>query len=160
MTAPKTHSISVLLLLPLRLSVGLAFLVAGQEKLAAGDWGAAYGTSLYEFVVAHLETAFAFYRPFLESIVMLHAAKFAVLVAWTELLVGFSVFIGLFTRFGAVLGIFVVLNYAFAKGIGVWEPSLETLLIWALFTLLICSAGRGLGADQLLRSRKRIRLFT
>lgn len=160
MSTSKTHSVSVVFLLPLRLSVGLAFLVAGQSKLAAGRWGLGYATSLQEFVTAHLENAFAFYRPFLESFVMPHAASFALLVSWGELLVGVSIFLGLFTRFGAAVGIFLVLNYTFAMGTGVWMPTMETLLVWAMFTLMVCSAGRGLGADQLLRSRRRVRLFT
>ncbi len=160
MSTSKTHSVSVLFLLPLRLSIGLSFLIAGQEKILAGDWGAAYGTSLNEFVSANLENAFTFYRPFLESVVIPNAAAFAVLIAWVELLVGVSVFLGLFTRFGAAVGIFLVLNYTFGTGIFVWMPSPETLYIWALFTLFVCSAGRGFGADQILRSHRKVRLFT
>ena len=160
MSTSKTHSVSVLCLLPLRLSVGVAFLVAGQDKIAAGNWGAAYEASLYDFVSSNLENAYAFYRPFLESVVIPHAGKFAVLVAWGEILVGVSVFLGLFTRFGAAVGIFMVLNYTLALGLGVWVPSMESLLLWSLFTFMVCSAGRGMGVDQVLRSRKRIRLFT
>jgi len=160
MSTSNTHSVSVHFLLPLRLTIGLAFLVSGQQKVAAGNWGAGYESRLYEFVVANLENAYSFYRPFLESVVMPNAGKFAVLVSWGELLVGVSVFLGLFTRFGAGIGIFMVLNYTFATGVGIWVPSLETLYVWALFTLMVCSAGRGFGADQLLRSRRRIRLFT
>jgi len=160
MSASKTHSVSVLFLLPLRLSIGLSFLIAGQQKFAAGGWGANYGTTLHEIVVANLENAFSFYRPFLESVVMPNAASFAVMVAWSELLVGVSVFLGLFTRFGAAIGIFVVLNYTFVIGAPIWMPSLETLYIWALFTLLAASAGRGFGADQVLRSQRKVRLFT
>lgn len=160
MTSEKTHSISVLALLPLRLSIGLSFLIAGQAKIAAGNWGAAYESNLREFVNTNLENAYNFYRPFLESVVLPNAGKFAVLVSWGELLVGFSIFFGLFTRFGAAIGIFIVLNYTFAVGLGVWTPSLEAVYIWAMFTLLVCSAGRGMGVDQILRSRRRIRLFT
>jgi thiosulfate dehydrogenase [quinone] large subunit len=160
MTSSKTHSISVLCLLPLRLSVGVAFLVAGQGKIAAGNWGAAYESALYDFVLSNLENAFSFYRPFLESAVIPHVGKFAVLVAWGEILVGVSIFLGLFTRFGAGVGIFLVLNYTFALGIGIWVPGLESMLIWSLFAFMVCSAGRGMGVDQVLRSRKRIRLFT
>ncbi len=160
MSSSKTHSVNVLCLLPLRLAVGIAFLVAGQAKIAAGNWGAAYETRLSEFVTANLENAFQFYRPVLESVVLPHAGKFAVLVAWGELLVGVSIFLGLFTRFGALAGIFIIVNYTFAIGLGLWVPSLETLFLWSLVTLLISSAGRGMGADQVLRSRKRIKLFT
>jgi len=82
MTTSKTHSVSVLYLLPLRLSVGLSFLIGGQSKIAAGNWGAAYESSLQEFISANLVNAFDFYRPFLESVVVPHAGKFAVLIAW------------------------------------------------------------------------------
>jgi thiosulfate dehydrogenase (quinone) large subunit len=160
MTKSKTHSVSVLFLLPLRLSIGLAFLIGGQSKIAMGNWGAAYGLSLNEFVSSNLENAYGFYRPFLESFVIPYAGEFAVLVAWGELLVGLSIFLGLFTRFGAAVGIFMVLNYTFAVGLGIWIPSLEAAYIWAMFTLLICSAGRGMGVDQILRSRRKVRLFT
>jgi hypothetical protein len=66
----------------------------------------------------------------------------------------------LFTRFGAAVGMFLILNYAFAAGLAIWLPSLEALYLWAMFTLLICSAGRAMGADQILRSNRKIRLFT
>lgn len=160
MTTSKNHEVSVLYLLPLRLSVGFSFLFAGGNKISTGNWGAAYESSVYDFASSNLEIAYAFYRPFLESVVMPNAAKFAVLVAWGELLIGVSIFIGLFTRFGAILGIFLVLNYTFAVGRGIWMPSLEITYMWALFTLMICSAGRRAGVDQILRSRKRIRIFT
>ena len=160
MATSKTHSVSVLYLLPLRLAVGLSFLITGQAKVASGNWGAAYATSLTEFINSNIENAFAFYWPFLESVVLPHAGKFAVLLAWGELLVGFSIFLGLFTRFGASVGIFIVLNYLLTTGIGTWMPSLEVMYLGAMVTLLICSAGRSIGADQVLRSNRKIRLFT
>jgi len=160
MATSKTHSVSVLYLLPLRLAVGLSFLITGQAKVAAGNWGAAYATNLTEFINANIENAFAFYRPFLESVVIPHAGKFAVLLAWGELLVGFSIFLGLFTRFGASVGILIVLNYLFTTGISTWMPSLEVMYLGAMVTILICSAGRAIGADAVLRSNRKIRLFT
>lgn len=160
MTASNNHSVPVLLLLPLRLAVGLAFLISGQAKIAAGGWGTAYATELTTFLTSNLENTFSFYRPMLESVYIPYADQFAILFSWGELLVGVSIFLGLFTRFGAAAGIALALHYAFTVGVGIWMPSLETLLIWALFTLMVGSAGRGMGVDQILRSRKRIRLFT
>ena len=160
MSTSNTHSVPVLLLLPLRLAVGLTFLIGGQAKIAAGGWGTAYAPELEAFVTNNLENAYSFYRPLMESVVLPNVQAFAVLFSWGELLVGVSIFLGLFTRFGAAAGIFLALHYAFSVGLGIWMPSLETLLIWALFTLMVCSAGRGMGVDQVLRSRRRIRLFT
>lgn len=156
----RAHAFPAVYLLPLRLWIGAAFMIAGWRKISEGNWGAAYETSLHEFVTANLENAFDFYRPILESFVLPNTATFAVLVSWGELLVGVSIFLGLFTRFGAAIGIFLVLNYTFTAGHGIWMPGLDSAYIWALFTLFACSAGRGMGADQLLRSSKKIRLFT
>lgn len=160
MTSEKTHSVQVFLLLPLRLAVGLAFLIGGQAKIAVGGWGTGYATELNAFITSNLENAYGFYRPVLESVVIPYDQQFAVVFAWGELFVGISIFLGLFTRFGAAAGILLVLHYALTVGVAIWMPSLETLLIWALFTLMVCSAGRGMGVDQVLRSRRRIRLFT
>lgn len=140
--------------------IGLSFLINGQAKVAMGNWGAAFETTLIDFVSSNLDNAYTFYRPFLESFVLPNAGKFAVLVAWGELLVGASIFFGLFTRFGAAVGMFLMLNYAFAVGLAIWLPSLEAVYLWAIFTLLVCSAGRAMGADQILRSNRKIRLFT
>lgn len=156
----NAYTVPLILLLPLRLSVGLSFLIAGQGKLAMGEWGSGYEGTLYDFATSNLENTFEFYRPFLESIVIPNADKFAVLVTWGELTIGFSIFLGLFTRLGAMLGVFFVLNYTFTQGTGVWMPSMDTAYLWSLVTLLICSAGRGWGVDQVFRSRKRIKLFT
>lgn len=160
MSHDKTHEVSVLYLLPLRLSVGAALLFSGASKISTGGWGAAYAPKLSEFVSANVANAFDFYRPFLESVVLPHDTAFAVLVAWSELLIGIAIFLGLFTRFAAAAGIFVALNYTFAIGLAVWMPGTETLFIWALFTLMVCSAGRAIGVDGILRRGKRIRLFT
>ena len=160
MTTSSTHSIPLIYLLPLRLSVGLSFLIAGEHKISMGGWGVAYELTLRDFVTSNLDNAYHMYRPFLETVVLPNATKFAVLVAWGELLVGLSIFLGLFTRLGAVVGIFMVLNYSLAVGRGIWLPGMDTAYVWALFTLMLCSAGRGWGVDQVLRSRRRIRLFT
>ena len=160
MTTSKLHSFPLIYLLPLRLSVGLSFMISGQQKLSMGDWGAAYATNLYDFVLFNLDNAYSIYQPFLESVVIPNVTEFAVLVSWGELLMGLSLFLGLFTRLGAAIGIFLVLNYTLAVGRELWLPGMEVAYIWALFTLMICSAGRGLGVDQVLRSRRRIKLFT
>ncbi len=160
MSTSKPNSFPLIYLLPLRLFVGLSFMIAGQDKISMGNWGAAYATKLYDFALANLDNAFSIYRPFLESVVMPNSEAFSVFVAWAELSVGLSIFFGLFTRLGGAFGIFLVLNYMLATGQQIWLPGAEAAYIWALFTLMICSAGRGLGADQILRSRKRIRLFT
>lgn len=147
-------------LLPLRLWVGLSFILAGENKLSKGDWGAQYADNVSGFVNANVENAFGFYQPFLESVVLPRPEMFAVLVTWGELLFGISIFLGLFTRLGAAIGIFVVLNYTFATGRGIWLPGMDAAYIWALFTLLLCGAGRSWGLDAFVRSRWSVKALT
>ena len=100
MRLPSETQFPMIYLLPLRLFVGASFMFAGEFKVSQGAWGADYAPNLREFVEGNLESAYGFYRPFLESIVLPNAESFAVLTAWGELLFGLSVFLGLFTRRG------------------------------------------------------------
>ena len=160
MRLPSNIQSPLIYLLPLRVFVGASFLFAGEFKISQGSWGANYAPNLKEFVESNLESAYSFYRPFLESTVLPNAETFAVLTGWGELLFGLSVFLGLFTRLGAAIGIFVVLNFTFAVGRAIWLPGMDAVYIWALFTLFICGAGRVWGIDQILRGKWNIRYFT
>ena len=160
MRLPSNTKFPLVYLLPLRLFVGASFLFAGEFKISQGAWGADYAPNLEEFVTGNLDSAYSFYRPFLESTVLPNAETFAVLTGWGEMLFGLSVFLGLFTRLGAAIGIFVVLNFTFAVGRGIWLPGMDAAYIWALFTLLIGGAGRVWGVDQILRDKWNIRWFT
>ena len=160
MRLPRNIQSPLIYLLPLRVFVGASFLFAGEFKISQGAWGANYAPNLKEFVEGNLESAYSFYQPFLESTVLPNAETFAVLTGWGELLFGLSVFLGLFTRLGAAIGIFVVLNFTFAVGRAIWLPGMDAAYIWALFTLFICGAGRVWGIDRILRGKWNIRYFT
>lgn len=56
------------------------------------------------------------YHDFLVNVVVPNAAIFAQLVRFGELLVGISLVLGLFSRFGAFFGIVLPLNYMAARG--------------------------------------------
>ena len=160
MTLSTEHLTPLRYLLPLRLWVGISFLLAGQNKISKGGLGAGYAQSVENFVNSNLESAYSFYRPFLESVVLPNTDVFAVLVTWGELLFGLSVLLGIFTRLGAGIGILIILNFTFTAGRGIWLPGMDAAYIWALFTLLICGAGRILGVDQILRGKWKITIFT
>ena len=112
-------------LLPLRLFVGLSFILAGQNKIGRGDFGAAYAESVQGYVQGNLENAFGFYRPFLEGIVLPNTETFAVLFAWNEFLFGALLFLGLFTRLGAAFGMFQLFNLTLTTGRGLWLPGMD-----------------------------------
>lgn len=160
MKIPTEHLTPLIYLWPLRIWVGLSFLIAGENKISKGAWGAEYAASVEGFVSNNVENAYGLYRPFLESVVLPNTETFAVLIGWGELLFGLSVFLGLFTRLGAAVGILMILNYTFTTGREIWLPGMDAAYIWALFTLLICGAGRIWGLDQILREKWNIKLLT
>ncbi len=159
MKLPTNPEFPLIYLWPLRVWVGASFLFAGEFKISQGAWGADYASNLEEFIKGNIDDAYGFYQPFLESIVLPNTHIFAVLVGWGELLFGLSVFLGLFTRFGAIVGILIIFNFTFAVGRGIWLPGMDAAYIWALFTLLICGSGRIWGIDQILRERWNIKWF-
>jgi thiosulfate dehydrogenase [quinone] large subunit len=160
MRLPALPSIPLIHLWPLRIWVGLSFVLAGENKISRGGLGTEYASGVEGFVNGNLENAYAFYRPFLESVVLPNTGTFAALVAWGELLFGLSVLLGLFTRLGAAVGIFIIFNYTFTTGRGIWLPGMDAAYIWALFTLLVAGAGRVWGLDQLLRDKWGVKLLT
>src|SRR5207237_6970169 len=64
-----------------------------------------------------IQSAETFYKPFLENVVVPNAAVFAPLVALGEFTVGVTLVLGLFTRLGAIVAMWLTLNYMLAKGL-------------------------------------------
>lgn len=134
----------------LRVYLGVIFLVAALPKLRED-----FAADLTGFVQqVALQRAHPFYQHFLEQVVLPNAAAFAVLVTWGELLVGFTLILGLLTRFSAAAALFLTLNYMFAKGAWFWTPSSNDAAFVAIsLALLIGAAGRTLGLDAILARR-------
>jgi uncharacterized membrane protein YphA (DoxX/SURF4 family) len=140
------------LLVVLRVYLGIVFLVAVWPKLTAAG---GFGPRLETFVErAALPNAHAFYRPFLEGVVLPNASLFAVLVAVGELLVGLSLVTGTLTRVGGFGAAFLTLNYLFAKGNWFWVPSSNDAAMFIIaLVVAIGAAGRAFGVDYWLRTR-------
>ncbi len=104
-----------------------------------------------------------FYHDFLLNTVTPHVGLFAELVRVGEVLVGCSLLFGLFTRLGALGGVFLALNYVLAKGgfasydtIG----SLDAAAIALSFINVVIPTGRVFGVDALLTRKPRSRPLT
>jgi thiosulfate dehydrogenase [quinone] large subunit len=134
----------------LRVYTGIFFLWHGFGKLRGED----FVESLNNFLSARLETAFAFYKPFLEVVVIPNPDVFAALVAWGELLLGLALIVGFATRYAAFAGAFLAANFWFAKGQGLLEGSNHDV-VWLVICLVlaIVPAGRVAGLDDGLADR-------
>src|SRR3970040_545211 len=104
-----------LAILTVRFLIGFYFLRFGYQK-----WTGAFlaGKDLADSIHSWLpKTHPAFYKEFLETTVLPHASTFAWLVAVGEFLVGLCLLIGLLTRFCAIMGIVMNVNYVMAMGL-------------------------------------------
>jgi thiosulfate dehydrogenase [quinone] large subunit len=135
----------------LRISLGILFLRAAYPKLSAGSH---WPDMMLGFLSHQRESAFAFYWPFIENVIIPHKAIFGYLASIGELGIGLALITGTPTRLAAFLGVAMVLNYMWAKGQVFWVPtSHDTLFILVLFTIGAAGAGRVLGIDYFLAKK-------
>ena len=136
----------------LRIGFGLYFLATAIDKLNKG-WLADPGP-MSQFVGGAVQRgqAEAFYRPFLEGVVLPNALVFSQLVALGELLVGISLILGLFTVLGSLGSAFMVLNYMLMKGLLNNAGSNDRLFLLAAVVFIVTSAGLVWGLDGQLRA--------
>ena len=94
------------------------------------------------------------YQQFLQHVVIPHATIFSYLVILGELTAGISLLLGLGTRVGSAVAMFLFLNFLFAKGRLFWSPDSEDAAVF--FSALVCllgAAGRVWGVDAYLAKR-------
>ena len=96
------------------------------------------------------------YKSFLMNTVVPHREVFGYLVMSGEILVGLCVLVGLLTRFSAIIGIFMLVNYFFGPGMARGGATLaqQQTFIVSLLVLTLANAGRTLGLDGLLFKRR------
>jgi len=135
----------------LRICLGLLFLRAVQGKIAAGGH---WPDAMAAFLNHQGKSMFAFYRPFIDNVVIPHKVMFANLVRIGELGVGLALVTGTVTRLAAFFGVVMALNYMWAKGQAFWLPTNhDALFVLALIGLALMGAGRVLGVDYFLAKK-------
>ncbi|TMA12187.1 MAG: DoxX family protein [Deltaproteobacteria bacterium] len=99
---------------------------------------------------------YGWYKSFLMNTVVPHRELFGYLVMSGEILVGLCVLVGLLTRFSAIIGIFMLVNYFFGPGMARGGATLaqQQTFIVSLLVLTLANAGRTLGLDGLLFKRR------
>jgi uncharacterized membrane protein YphA (DoxX/SURF4 family) len=131
----------------LRIGFGLYFLSTAIDKVSKG-WLSDPGP-MSQFISGPLERGQteAFYRPFLEGVVLPNALVFSRSVALGELLVGLSLILGLFTVVGSLGSALLVVNYMLMKGLLNNAGSNDRLFLLASVVFIVTSAGLVWGLD-------------
>ena len=134
----------------LRVYSGVFFLYHGVGKIHHDDFAA----SLSNFLSGNLDSSFSFYRTFIDSVILPNKEIFSTLVSWGELTMGLALIIGLATRYVAFFGAFMVLNFWFAKGEGVFAGTNHDIE-WFVILIVIgfIPAGKIAGLDDGLSDR-------
>ena len=128
-----------------RLYLAATFLLSDHGNGAPGE--------MLQLISRWSQVGRVWYRPFLSSVVLPHLELFTKLVLIGELYVGFAMLLGLTTRLAALVSIFMLLNYLFAKSSITGIPGLDTADLVLSLIVLVTAAGRVLGLDHFLHRR-------
>ncbi len=86
--------------------------------------------------------------------VLPNAGLFTVLITLGEVLAGLALLSGTATRLAAGVAVFMLLNYALAKGAWPWFPSSNDFaFLFMSLVVLLGAAGRAFGVDYYLAKR-------
>ncbi len=137
-------------IVPLRLWIGYYLLQQGVNKYLRDFPNREWFTRQIGNV-ADLNM-YPWYKTFLQNVVVPHQELFGYLVMTGEILVGLCLVLGLFTRFSACVGLFMVVNYFLGPGMarGGAQFAHQQTYIASLIVILLSNPGRVLGLDGLL----------
>jgi thiosulfate dehydrogenase [quinone] large subunit len=140
------------ILVILRLHLGVILLITVVGKMTGSQ---PFSVEMVGYLQNFsMRVAPAFYQSFIQQVVLPHADLFSYLVLTGEVVAGVSLLLGLCTRVGAVVAMFLFLNYMFSKGNYFWSPNSEDAAVF--FSALVCcigAAGRVFGVDAYLARR-------
>ena len=134
----------------LRIYIGYYMLWQGlrkfQRNFPKGDW---VGRQIGD--IASLDL-FPWYKKFLLDVVVPHQELFGYLVMCGEIAVGACLLLGFLTRFSAIVGLFMLINYYLGPGMargGAMLAQQQTFIV-ALVIFVLANPGRTLGLDGLI----------
>lgn len=101
------------------------------------------------------ENPIAFYKQFLEQVVLTHSDVFAHLTAWGETVAGLGLTLGLCTGLAALVGLVLVTNYGLAtQWMSPGQQGFHLLLFTLMVVFFFSRAGRRWGLDAVIAARK------
>lgn len=140
------------LLIILRAHLGVILLITVAGKVFRGE---PFSVEMLTYLQKYsMRVASGPYKQFLQSVVIPHVVLFSHLIVIAEIVAGVSLLLGLATRLGATIAMFLFLNYMFSKGRLFWSPDSEDAAV--LFSAFVCAlgaAGRVWGIDAYLARR-------
>lgn len=131
----------------LRIAVGALFLDAGVQKLRQGFDGQALSAQLAQWQAAG--RTFDFYRDQLAGLVLPRLDLTALAVISAELAAGASLVVGFASRAGALVGLFLNVNYFLAS-----HQAINVLAGLVDVAVLVGAGGRALGLDGFIKTRR------
>jgi uncharacterized membrane protein YphA (DoxX/SURF4 family) len=140
----------------LRVYAGVFWIVHGVPKFLNGPAFMPPKGYFAEALSRALPMHHGAYHVFLANVVAPNAYLFAELTRLGEVLTGCALLLGVFTRFGGLVGCFLAANYFMINGeFGNWRNlgSLEATAFVLSFMFLAIPAGRVAGVDALLYRR-------
>lgn len=140
-----------------RIAVGAAWLVHAIPKFTAAGAFMPPDGYMVKIVAQSAQGSTGPYHDFLTNVVMPNIGLFAELTRFGEATVGVLLVLGLFTRLGGLLGVFIAGNYMVAQGetnaiAGIGGINAAYVLLSA--ANLVLPTGRCLGLDWFLKRRK------
>ena len=146
------RSTSRALLAFLRIYLGVILFITVLGKLTRDN---PFATEMLGFLngVAR-RGALSWYTDFVQQIVIPHATLFSYLVMTGELVAAISLLTGTATRIGALVAMFLFLNYMLAKARMFWSPDSEDAAVFFIaLVVFLGRAGRVWGIDGFLARR-------
>lgn len=141
-----------LLLVPLRVFLGVIFILTDLGKLTRGDPFSAEMLGFLHGVTTR--RASAPYLHFVQQVVIPHASLFSYLVMTGELVAAISLLTGTLTRVGATIAMLLFLNFMLAKGRMFWSPDSQDAAVFLIaLVVFLGRAGRSWGIDAYLSKR-------
>jgi thiosulfate dehydrogenase [quinone] large subunit len=135
----------------LRVYAGVLYTMHGWGKVSREG---GFTDGMEGFLQANADKAYDFYWPLVEQFVLPNKDLFASLVAWGEFGLGIALVLGLATRYAAVGGMFLMLNFWFAKGASfLTATNYDVVWLMIFMVLAFVPAGQVLGLDRRLSYR-------
>ncbi|MGC1380555.1 MAG: DoxX family membrane protein, partial [Candidatus Baltobacteraceae bacterium] len=148
MTLPSSRTYATWLAI-VRILTGAIWLLHGVPKFLKSDAFMPPKGVIVTYVQNGLAKTTGPYHDFLANVVQPHIGLFAELVRLGEVCIGFSLFFGVFTRLGGLLGVLQPLNYIAARGdlasLSHGWSSLDGALILLSAISFVLPTGRVLG---------------